>query len=52
MWIRTCQECGHEQKAIQPKGEPTDVYRNSKCRKCKSSGLDYGRERPATIEDL
>lgn len=43
-WIRTCQECGHKQtaKPPDPNKELTDSYRNSKCRKCKSEGLDYG----------
>ena len=45
-WIRTCQECGNEQKAKEPDSQKdlTDSYRNSKCRKCKSTSLDYGRE--------
>ncbi len=44
IWIRTCQECGHEQKAKPPneQKELTDSYLNSKCRKCKSESLDYG----------
>lgn len=42
-WIRTCQECGHSQKAVRPKnGELTNSYANSKCRSCKSEALDYG----------
>ena len=45
-WIRTCQECGHKQVAKQPEygTEPTDAYRNSKCRRCKSEALDFGKE--------
>ena len=44
-WIRTCQECGNRQKATKPKpGELTDSYANSKCRKCHSPALDYGKE--------
>lgn len=45
-WIRTCQECGHEQSAKKPDTtrELTNSYRNSKCRKCGSEGsLDYGK---------
>lgn len=44
-WIRTCNECGHNQTATKPSTnkELTDSYRNSKCRKCKSEGLDYGQ---------
>lgn len=43
-WIRTCQECGHEQSDAQPdrSKELTDAYRNRRCKKCKSPGLDYG----------
>ncbi len=41
-WVRTCQECFHEQEDKNPEGEPTDAYRNKLCRKCKSEGLDYG----------
>jgi transcription elongation factor Elf1 len=43
-WIRTCQECGHEQAASQPQASKiTDSYAFSKCRKCGSEALDYGR---------
>jgi hypothetical protein len=44
-WVRVCQECGHIQSAIQPSPEKelSDSYRNSKCRKCKSESLDYGK---------
>lgn len=46
VWIRTCQECGHKQKAKEPKLNEvlSDNYRNSACRKCKSEALDYGSE--------
>lgn len=44
MWIRTCQECDYEQKDKKPEGEPTDAYRNRLCKRCKSEGLDYGKE--------
>lgn len=45
-WFRTCQACGHVQTAIKPaQDEPSDSYRNSKCRKCKSEALDYGSSR-------
>ncbi len=44
MWIRTCQECGHRQKDVQPTREFSDAYANRKCKKCKSSGLDYGKK--------
>lgn len=44
-WIRTCQECGNKQKAIKPDNskELSDNYKNSKCKKCKSEALDYGK---------
>ena len=44
-WIRTCQECGHKQKALRPSQEKelTTAYQNAKCRVCKNSGLDYGK---------
>lgn len=46
MWIRTCQECGHIQPARKPteQSELTDAYRNTKCKRCKSEALDYGKE--------
>ena len=45
VWTRECQECGHKQKAKKPDATKpmTDSYANSKCRKCKSMGLDHGR---------
>jgi len=42
LFVRTCQECGHKQKDTEPKVGPTDVYRNRKCKACKSEALDYG----------
>lgn len=42
-WIRTCQSCG--KKAIYPAPNyKTESYRDTKCKVCKSPGLDYGRE--------
>lgn len=41
-FYRTCQECGNEQIANDPKGNPSNSYLNAKCRKCKSEALDYG----------
>ena len=43
-FIRTCQECGYKQKAKDPstyKGD-SEAWRELKCRRCKSEGLDYG----------
>ncbi len=52
-WYRTCQECGHEQTAIEPDSKKplTDSYRNSKCRKCKSPALDYGTHKTDLEDD-
>lgn len=46
MWIRTCQECGNLQRDRKPdqSKELSDAYRNRKCARCNSSGLDYGKE--------
>ena len=49
MWIRTCQECGHKQEDRDPRANMSDAYMDRKCRKCKSMGLDYGKEE--TTED-
>ena len=46
-WIRTCQECNHEQEDNAPeygKSLP-DSYVNRACKKCKSESLDYGSTR-------
>ena len=41
-WIRTCQECGNQQKDNKPT-TLTNAYLNRKCKKCKSPcALDYG----------
>lgn len=44
-FIRTCQECGHEQESKDPatyKGK-SESWRDVKCRKCGSASLNYGR---------
>lgn len=41
-YTRRCQECGHRQEAKDPKTYNNDSWRDIKCRKCKSIGLDYG----------
>jgi len=54
MWIRTCQECGHKQPDSNPEASKTgftDAYMVRKCRKCKSMGLDYGKNVNETTED-
>lgn len=45
-FMRTCQECGHRQEAKEPKKDPSDSYRQTLCRECKSPALDYGSEMP------
>jgi hypothetical protein len=42
-WIRTCQECDHKQVAKHPADYKGDVWRDVKCKKCKSEALDYGK---------
>lgn len=43
MWARKCQECGAVQEAVEPKNNVlTDAYANAKCRKCRSTALDWG----------
>lgn len=44
MWARKCQECGHVQKANEPKETPTAAYTAAKCRRCRSESLDYGHD--------
>jgi hypothetical protein len=46
VWSRKCNECGHRQTAKKPSDQRdlSDAYRNSKCRKCQSEGLDYGTD--------
>lgn len=41
-YIRTCQECGHQQESKPPAEYKGDAWKDIKCRKCKSYGLDYG----------
>ena len=47
VFIRTCQECGNQQADIDPDRGISqtlwNAYRDRKCRKCKSQGLDYGK---------
>lgn len=42
IYLRTCQECGHKQQARDPASYKGETWRDVKCRKCKSSALDYG----------
>lgn len=50
-FYRTCQECGHQQKAVEPKGNVSEAWRNVKCRKCKSEALDYGTTKTDPNDD-
>lgn len=51
-WIRTCQECGHKQKAVKPGDkELTDAYCDAKCKKCKSAALNYGKTYMVPVDE-
>jgi len=55
IWIRTCQECGHEQVGTEPKDTSnlTDAYCEAKCKQCKSRGsLDLGSYQPSTPQEI
>lgn len=41
-YIRTCQECGHQQESKPPNEYKGDAWKDIKCRSCRSYGLDYG----------
>jgi len=41
-WIRTCQECGYKQESKPIADWKSDKWKDVKCKKCKSEGLDYG----------
>jgi len=45
IYIRTCQECFHEQVSRDPNTYPPDNenWRDLKCRKCRSMALDFGK---------
>jgi hypothetical protein len=42
IYVRVCQECGHKQPSKPPAEYKGDAWKDVKCRKCKSYGLDYG----------
>jgi hypothetical protein len=42
-WIRKCQSCGESAPYKSPLEYRNDSWRDTKCRKCKSSDLDYGK---------
>ena len=45
-YMRTCQECGHQQMDKDPHGGmPTVAFNERKCKRCKSPALDYGSNR-------
>jgi len=44
-WQRTCQECGYVGNYAKPNLEDKkEKWRETKCRKCKSEALDFGKE--------
>ena len=44
-WRRKCQECGAAGYYAPPNlNSKSESWRNTKCRKCKSEALDFGRE--------
>lgn len=50
MWIRTCQECGHKQEDFNPNAKrmlqaSIQAYEARRCKECKSSSLDWGKEK-------
>jgi hypothetical protein len=49
VWIRTCQECGHEQVSKHPPEYKGESWTELKCKKCKSISMDYGK--PRDVED-
>jgi hypothetical protein len=49
-WIRTCQECGSTQRYKSPHDYTTDSWTETKCKKCHSIALDYGKEEPSGKE--
>lgn len=42
LYVRTCQECGHKQESKPPIEYKGDSWRDTLCKKCHSSGLNYG----------
>lgn len=45
IWQRTCQECGYKGNYTKPNlNDQKESWRNTKCRKCKSEALDFGKE--------
>lgn len=50
-WIRTCQECGHEQLCRPPVSYKSDSWRDLRCKRCKSMALDYGRDQKSDSDD-
>lgn len=47
-FIRTCQECGYQQRDIEPRTGTvlTFAYTERKCKRCKSASLDHGSNKP------
>ena len=50
-WVRRCQECGAKGFYTKPNTDnKSESWRNTKCRKCKSEALDFGKE--VVIDDI
>lgn len=44
-WLRKCQECSYKGFYQKPNLDSrSEAWRETKCRKCKSESLDFGRE--------
>lgn len=50
-YIRTCQECGYEQVSIPPTEYTSDRWTETKCKKCKSISLNYGKWVYKTLDE-
>jgi len=44
VWVRTCQECGHEQESKCPADYKGVNWTELRCKKCKSLGMNYGKK--------
>lgn len=55
-FIRTCQECGHQQMGKDPATyidkAGKEPWRDVKCKRCGNDSLDYGSKRPTTPEEI
>jgi hypothetical protein len=49
--VRTCQECGHAQKAKDPATMKGEGWRDLKCKRCKSESMDFGCANLEIVEE-